>query len=115
MREPRDFPKALAALTGLQLILFTVTAAVGYYYFGQYATAPSIGTLSEPWARKSAFAFVLVPTVIIGSIYSNVAAKFVFKRILGGTRHAHSNSSVGWGVWIGITVAIWMVGFILGK
>ncbi|ORY24450.1 transmembrane amino acid transporter protein-domain-containing protein [Naematelia encephala] len=115
MREPRDFPKALAALTIMQLILFTIAAAVGYNYMGQYATAPSIGSLSEPWARKSAFAFVLVPTVVIGAIYSNVAAKFVFKRILGNTKHAHSHSAIGWGVWIGITVGIWAVGFILGN
>jgi amino acid permease len=40
MRRPQDFPKALAALTILQLILFTVTAAVGYHFMGQYATAP---------------------------------------------------------------------------
>jgi hypothetical protein len=115
MKEPRDFPKALAALTVLELILFTVVAAVGYNYMGQYSTAPSIGSLSEPWARKSAFAFVLVPTVVIGAIYSNVAAKFVFKRILGGTRHAHSHSIVGWGTWVAIVIFIWVVAFILGK
>ena len=115
MKEPRDFPKALAALTVMELIMFCVVAAVGYFYMGQYSTAPSIGSLLEPWARKSAFAFVLVPTVVIGSIYSNVAAKFLFKRMLGGSRHAHSHSLVGWGVWIGIVVFIWAVAFVLGK
>ncbi|GFZ51702.1 hypothetical protein JCM24511_09470 [Saitozyma sp. JCM 24511] len=115
MKEPRDFPKALAALTVLELILFTVVAAVGYNYMGQYSTAPSIGSLSEPWARKSAFAFVLVPTVVIGAIYSNVAAKFVFKRILGNSRHAHSHSIVGWGTWVAIVVFIWVIAFILGN
>jgi hypothetical protein len=99
----------------LELILFTVVAAVGYYYLGQYSTAPSIGSLSEPWARKSAFAFVLVPTVVIGAIYSNVAAKFVYKRLLGGSRHAHSHSFVGWGTWIAVVVAIWAIAFVLGK
>jgi len=115
MKEPRDFPKALAALTVMELILFTVTAAVGYRYLGQYATAPSIGSLSEPWARKAAFAFVLVPTVVIGSIYSNVAAKFLYKRILGGSKHAHSHSVVGWGVWVLMVVFVWLVAFVLGK
>lgn len=116
MKEPKDFPKALAALTGLQLILFTVTAAVGYYYMGQYSTAPSIGSLLEPWARKSAFAFVLVPTVVIGAIYSNVASKFLFRRILGNnSKHAHSHSLVGWSVWTGIVVFIWVLAFVLGK
>ncbi|WWC87430.1 uncharacterized protein L201_002319 [Kwoniella dendrophila CBS 6074] len=115
MKRPQDFPKALASLTGLQLILFTVTAAVGYYYNGQYATAPIIGSLSEPWAKKSAFAFVLIPTVVIGTIYGNIAAKFIFKRILGNTRHAHSHSVVGWGTWIAIDIFIWAVAFVLGN
>ena len=115
MKRPQDFPKALATLTCLQLILFSVAAAVGYYYNGQYATAPIIGSLSEPWAKKSAFAFVLVPTIIIGTIYGNIAAKYIFKRILGNTEHAHSHSVVGWGTWVAIDVFIWSVAFVLGK
>ncbi|WVF70360.1 hypothetical protein IAT40_005150 [Kwoniella sp. CBS 6097] len=115
MKRPQDFPKALGCLTTLQLVLFTITAAVGYHYIGQYSTAPIIGSLAEPWAKKSAFAFVLVPTIIIGAIYSNVAGKFIFRRILGNSKHAHSHSAVGWGVWVGIDVFIWVIGFILGN
>lgn len=115
MKNPADFPKALAALSIMELILFCVTAAVGYYFLGQYATAPVIGSLSEPWARKSAFAFVLLPTVIIGAIYSNVACKFMYRRILGNSRHIHSHTVVGWGVWVGLTVFVWAIAFILGK
>jgi hypothetical protein len=115
MKQPKDFPKALAALSIMQLILFSVVAAVGYYYFGQYSTAPSIGSLQEPWMRKSAFAFVLVPTVVIGGLYANIAGKFIYKRVLGNSRHAHSHSVIGWGTWIVIVVAIWAVAFVLGK
>ncbi|KAL7420679.1 hypothetical protein Q5752_004630 [Cryptotrichosporon argae] len=115
MRRPEDFPKALAALTGLEFVLFFVVSIVGYYYLGQYATAPLMGSFLEPWQRKSAFAFVLVPTVVIGAIYSNVASKYVFKRVLGSSRHAHSHSVVGWGVWIGIVVAVWAIAFVLGN
>lgn len=42
------------------------TLSVGYHYIGQYSTAPIIGSLSQDYARKAAFAFVLVPTLIIG-------------------------------------------------
>ena len=51
MRRPQDFPKALAALTILQLVLFTITAAVGYHYMGQYATAPYV-YFPSPTHRK---------------------------------------------------------------
>jgi hypothetical protein len=115
MKDPRDFPKALAALSVMELVLFTVVAAVGYNYLGQYSTAPSIGSLLEPWQRKSAFAFVMVPTIIIGALYANVAGKFIYKRILGNSRHAHSHSFIGWGTWILIDVGFWAVAFVLGK
>jgi hypothetical protein len=115
MKEPKDFPKALAALSILELILFSVVAAVGYNYLGQYSTAPSIGSLLEPWQRKSAFAFVLVPTVIIGALYANVAGKFIFKRLMGNSRHAHSHSVIGWGTWILIDIGFWAIAFVLGK
>ena len=115
MEEPEDFPKALALLTGMEMVLFTITAAIGYHYLGQYSSAPVIDALQEPWARKSAFAFVLLPTVLIGAIYSNVAAKFVFNRVLGKTKHVHSHSLVGWGTWIAIVIGIWAIGFVLGN
>lgn len=115
MKRPEDFPKALATLTIMELVLFTITAAVGYHYLGQYSTAPVIGSLYEPWARKSAFIFVLIPTVVIGGIYSNVASKFIFNRFLGKSRHAHSHTVAGWGSWIGIVIFIWLIAFVLGK
>ncbi|TXT12949.1 hypothetical protein VHUM_01350 [Vanrija humicola] len=116
MREPRDFPKALAALTLLEMILFTIVSVVGYHYLGQYATAPMMGSLANTKYKKSAFAFVLVPTVVIGAIYSNVAAKYVYNRILGpNSRHTYTHTVVGWGTWVGIVVAIWAIGFVLGN
>lgn len=37
MEKPQDFPKALAALSIMELTLFCVTAAIGYHYMGQYS------------------------------------------------------------------------------
>jgi hypothetical protein len=65
--------------------------------------------------KKSAFAFVIVPTVIIGALYANVASKYVFRRIMKDSRHAHSHSVVGWGTWIGIQLIFWAVAFVLGE
>ena len=54
---------------------------------------------------------MLVPTIIIDTIYSNVAAKFAFLRILKGSRHAHSHTVVGWATWLGVVGGIWIIGF----
>lgn len=114
MRRPQDFPKALAALAIGSFVLFIVPPIVGFYYLGQYSEAPSFASL-QPVYAKAVAGFVILPTVIIGTIYSNVTTKFIFRRILAGSRHEHSNSAVGWGTWIAVTIVVWVLGFIFAE
>ncbi|CAO2655518.1 Nn.00g043210.m01.CDS01 [Neocucurbitaria sp. VM-36] len=115
MEKPQDFPKALAVLTGISAFLFIVPPAIGFRYLGQYATAPAFGSLASTVHKKASFAFVIVPTLVIGVIYANVSAKFVYGRIMGKSRHAHSNTVIGWAVWIAVMAAIWFIGFIFAE
>lgn len=115
MRRPQDFPKALTVLTGLSVFLFIVPPSIGFYYLGQYSTAPAFGSLGTDAYKKGSFAFVIVPTIIIGAIYANVSAKFVYSRAMGDSRHAHSNTFIGWGVWVGIMSGIWILAFIFAE
>lgn len=115
MERPQDFPKALAVLAGISGFLFIVPPAIGFRYLGQYATAPAFGSLGIVVYKKASFAFVIVPTLVIGVIYANVSAKFVYGRIMGKSHHAHSNTAVGWGVWGLVMVGIWIVAFIFAE
>lgn len=115
MREPKDFPKALAALTALEMALFLVVSVVGYFYLGQYAQAPMIGSILDIKQKKASFAFVMVPTVVIGAIYSNVTAKYIYRRIFKESRHSYSHTVLGWTSWIGVTILIWAIAFVLAK
>jgi len=116
MKEPRDFPKALAVLTVLEMILFLVVSSVGYYYLGQYTEAPMIASLLDVKHRKASFAFVFLPSFLIAAIYGNVTGKYLLTRFLGkDSRHAHSNTVIGWGTWIGADILVWAIAFVLGK
>lgn len=115
MEKPQDFPKSLAVLAGVSAFLFIVPPAIGFRYLGQYSTAPAFGSLGVVAYKKASFSFVIVPTIVIGVIYANVTAKFIYFRIMGKSRHAHSNTVVGWGVWIGLMVIIWAIGFIFAE
>jgi hypothetical protein len=115
MEKPQDFPKALAVLAGMSAFLFIVPPAIGFHYLGQYSTAPAFGSLASTVHKKASFAFVIVPTLVIGVIYANVSAKFVYFRIMGKSRHAHSNTAVGWGVWVAVMSVIWIIGFIFAE
>lgn len=115
MERPQDFPKSLAVLTGISAFLFIVPPAIGFKYLGQYSTAPAFGSLGVVTYKKASFAFVIVPTVVIGVIYANVSAKFIYFRLMGESRHAHSNTVIGWGMWVLVMVSLWIIAFIFGE
>jgi hypothetical protein len=115
MEKPQDFPKALAVLAAISAFLFIVPPAIGFRYLGQYSTAPAFGSLGVVAYKKASFAFVIVPTLVIGVIYANVSAKFVYFRIMGTSRHAHSNTIIGWGVWAAVMAVIWIIAFIFAE
>ncbi|KAL8286201.1 hypothetical protein RQP46_004689 [Phenoliferia psychrophenolica] len=114
MERPQDFPKALAGLAAMSFVLFIFVPVIGYHYLGQYAEAPSFGSLETVY-KKAGFAFVMVPTIVIGVIYCNVSAKYIYGRIMKGSRHQHSNTTIGWGVWIAVVTGIWGIAFIFGS
>jgi len=115
MERPQDFPKALAVLAAISGFLFIVPPAIGFRYLGQYSTAPAFGSLGPTVYRKASFAFVIVPTLVIGVIYANVSAKFVYFRLMGSSRHAHSNTVVGWGAWAAVMAVIWFIAFLFAE
>jgi hypothetical protein len=115
MERPQDFPKSLTVLTGVSAILFIVPPAIGFRYLGQYATAPAFGSLGIIAYKKASFAFVIVPTIIIGVIYANVTGKYIYGRIMGNSHHAHSNTVFGWSVWFSLMAGVWAIGFIFAE
>jgi hypothetical protein len=115
MERPQDFPKSLAVLVAISAFLFIVPPAIGFRYLGQYSTAPAFGSLGVVAYKKASFAFVIVPTLVIGVIYANVSAKFIYFRIMGDSRHAHSNTVIGWGVWAGVMAGIWAIAFVFSE
>ena len=115
MKRPQDFPKALAVLAVISTVLFIVPPSIGFRYRGQYSTAPAYGSLGVVSYKKASFGFVIVPTLIIGVIYANVTAKFIYLRAMGKSHHAHSNTILGWGVWVLVMVGIWLVAFVFSE
>ncbi|PWZ00254.1 hypothetical protein BCV70DRAFT_107454 [Testicularia cyperi] len=114
MKDPKDFPKALYAVTIAEFVLFSVTGIVVYRYTGQYSVAPAVGTL-RPVFKKIAFAFVLPTTIIIGVLYASVVAKYLFGRLFIGTKHYNNHTVLGWAGWIGCVTVTWIMGWVIGE
>ncbi|KAG6906907.1 hypothetical protein DXG01_011462 [Tephrocybe rancida] len=115
MKNPKDFPKALWAVTIAEIIVFTLCGALVYHFVGnQYVTAPAVGSL-QPILKKIAFSFTIPTIIFLGSLYSSVTARFIFFRIFKNSKHLHANSAVAWGTWVTIIGVTWIVAFILAQ
>ncbi|THH01335.1 hypothetical protein EW026_g1357 [Hermanssonia centrifuga] len=115
MKNPKDFPKALWAVTIAEVVVFTLCGAIMYHFVGnQYMTAPAFGSL-QPVYKKIAFSFALPTIIFLGSLYSSVSARFVFFRIFRDSKHRHSNTLVAWTTWAGIVAATWVFAFIIAE
>ncbi|KAI9735291.1 MAG: hypothetical protein M1834_001882 [Cirrosporium novae-zelandiae] len=116
MKNPRDFPKALWAVTICEVILFSLVGAIIYAYTGtQYMTAPAFGSLGNVVYKKVSFSFMIPTLIFLGVLYASVSARFVFFRLFDNTRHKGNHTILGWGSWIGILAALWVLAFIIAE
>jgi hypothetical protein len=116
MKEPRDFPKALWAITIAEIIVFSIVGAVIYNYTGtQYMTAPAFGSLSNRLYLKVSFSFMIPTLIFLGVLYASVSARFVFFHIFKDSKHKSSHTVVGWATWAGILAATWLLAWIIAS
>lgn len=116
MKNPKDFPKALWAITIAEIILFSCVGAVVYVYTGtQYNTSPAFGSLGNNLYKKLSFSFMIPTLIFLGVLYASVSARFIFFRIFEGTRHKGNHTVVGWASWAGILAVTWIIAFIIAE
>jgi|SRR5271154_1206990 hypothetical protein len=92
MRDPREFPKVLWAVTISELIIFTLAGGVMYSKLGQYTTGTPLWMWSltigsaygalEPIYKKIAYGFAIPTVIMLGVLYASVVARFLYFRIL---------------------------------
>ncbi|KAI1101233.1 transmembrane amino acid transporter protein-domain-containing protein [Jackrogersella minutella] len=98
MKHPQDAMKAAWTLQIVATVLYIALAVVTYWYIGQGVSSPSFLSLSPLWSKIS-FGLAIPNFLIAASLNIHTAAKLVFVRLFRRSRHIHSHTLVGWGVW----------------
>lgn len=116
MKDPRDFKKALVAVTVAEVVLYSLVGSIIYVYVGtNYMTAPAFGSL-QPVFKKVAFSFMIPTIIFLGVLYATVSARFVFFRIFPShSLHRKEHTLVGWLVWAALLAITWVVAFIIAE
>ncbi|KAG0650337.1 Methyltryptophan resistance [Hyphodiscus hymeniophilus] len=113
LKDPKDFPKALALLQVCDVTMYIIVAVVVYRYGGIDVASPALGA-AGPLVKKIAFGIAIPTIVIAGVIYGHVAAKYVYIRIYGAKALAKKTwrASLRWAA---ITGLLWIVAFIIAE
>ncbi|KAJ5037090.1 hypothetical protein NUH16_004973 [Penicillium rubens] len=114
LKDPKDFPKALALLQSIDIALYIVAAVVIYYYTGADVASPALGSAGLLISRI-AYGIALPTIVIAGVINGHVAAKSLYVRIFAGTDRMHKRDWVAMGSWVGIAFGLWVIAWVIAE
>ena len=116
LKDPRDFPKALWAVTIAEVIVFSLVGSIIYVYTGtEYNVAPAFGSLGNEVYLKVSFSFMIPTIIFLGVLYASVSARFLFFRFYSGSRHMSSHTVAGWAGWAAILAVLWVFAFIIAE
>ncbi|KAL0579326.1 hypothetical protein V5O48_002659 [Marasmius crinis-equi] len=112
MRQPKDYKKALYSAMGFVTTSYLCFSLVVYRWCGKWVASPSLGS-GGPVVKKVSYGIALFGLVVSGCLYLHVAAKYLFVRILRNSRHLQSNTAVHWVTWLGCTISLGAISFVL--
>lgn len=115
LRIKTDWPKALVMLQVLDTSLYLVAAVVIYVYVGPDVPSPALSAAGSEVMKKVIWGIALPTIVIAGVIYGHVAAKYVFGRILGRTKHFTQRTMLGNVAWVLVSLSIWLLAFVISQ
>ncbi|KAK4049683.1 hypothetical protein OIV83_003958 [Microbotryomycetes sp. JL201] len=114
MRNPRDFTKTVLLTQSFVTLIYIVIGIVVYVFCGDQVASPALGSagvLMQKVCYGIAFCALLVGSVI----YTHLPAKYIFVRILRGSKHLTSNSLVHWATWLSCVGGTTLLAFIIAE
>lgn len=132
MRDPRLYTRSLILCQSVVTAVYITIGCVVYYYCGSYVASPALGS-AGPTMKKISYGFALpglmVTTMLVvhvsrpfqhctmnqGITGPKMPAKYLFLRILRGSRHLTASTVTHWVTWIGCTFSIAVVAYIIAS
>ncbi|KAM0246978.1 hypothetical protein ACHAP5_004427 [Fusarium lateritium] len=114
MRDPRHYTKAMVLCQSVATVTYVIVGIVIYYYCGSYVASPALGSAGKT-IKQIAYGLALPGLIAGATINAHVTGKYLFVRILRGSRHLTANTLVHWGTWLGLTFTTAFVAYIIAS
>ncbi|KAF4467681.1 amino acid transporter [Fusarium albosuccineum] len=114
MRDPTYYTRALLICQSFITSVYITIGVVVYYFCGSYVASPALGSAGV-LVKKVAYGIALPGLVVSTIVVLHFPSKFLFVRILRGSKHLTTNSLVHWGTWFGCTSGVTIIAYIIAS
>ncbi|KAJ3515165.1 hypothetical protein NM208_g14999 [Fusarium decemcellulare] len=114
MRDPQHYTQALVICQTTISLAYIVVGVVVYYFCGSYVASPALGS-AGPLIKKVSYGIALPGLLVSAMLMIHLPAKFIFIRVLRGSKHLTANTSVHWMTWIGITLLTTVIAYVIAS
>jgi amino acid permease len=116
LREPKEFPKALALLQCSDISMYIIASVVIYYYAGTNVASPALDSAS-PIIRKVAYGVAMPTIVIAGVVNGHVSVKYLYVRLFRNSENdiMHQKTFKAYGLWVLICAVLWTVAWVIAE
>ncbi|KAJ4293365.1 hypothetical protein N0V90_008647 [Kalmusia sp. IMI 367209] len=114
MKKPRSFPKALFSSQLFLMACYVAFGVVVYCYCGSYVASPSLASAGGT-IEKIAYGISIPGFIMTSTLWVHLAAKFLLVRILRNSPHLQNNSAIHWTTWLGSTIGITTLSFVIAE
>ncbi|KAI7503838.1 hypothetical protein KC367_g1393 [Hortaea werneckii] len=114
MKDPRKYTRSLFICQGVVTTVYLIIGIVVYYYCGSYVACPALGSAGQLIKRIS-YGLELPGLCVTMTLVIHLPAKYIFIRMLRGTKHLASNSMIHWVSWLGCTASMTLVSYVVAS
>ncbi|USW57192.1 Putative amino acid transporter, transmembrane domain-containing protein [Septoria linicola] len=114
MRDPRQYTRSLIICQSGVTVTYITIGIVVYYFCGSYVASPALGSAGV-LMKKICYGLALPGLLATTTLTTHLPAKYIFIKLLKGTKHLNSNGIVHWSVWIGCTAACAISSYVIAS
>lgn len=114
MREPRLYHRAMLINQTFVTLVYIIIGSIVYWYCGQYVSQPSLGSAGHVM-KKICYGLSIPGLFFSVILWIHIPAKFIFVRLLRGSKHLTSNSPTHWMTWLLASFACTTIAYIIGS
>ncbi|CCT72337.1 related to neutral amino acid permease [Fusarium fujikuroi IMI 58289] len=114
MRDPRHYTKAMLLCQSVATATYIIVGVIIYYYCGSYVASPALGSAGKT-IKQVAYGLALPGLIVGATINAHVTGKYVFVRVLRGSRHLTANTLTHWATWLSLTFSAALLAYIIAS